>query len=157
MILAASMALPPPKLTMPWAAEDCSTPASISDIGACWEMTVVAIGLTFKGPAWPSRDRVVTSATRSILSRSSSGASCAIAPRPQWMTRGFAYVKEEGVKAVVILGRGGDHPRSACPPGRRSDHVSARGDDPAARPRCYGGRHHDDRLGGASPRLGLPR
>ena len=95
MIFAASMTLPPPKLTIPsaWAPVAASAPASTCAIGACCEMTTVATGVTGMDFVEPSKERVVISTTRFIWSRFTSGPSCTMDPRPQWMMRGFEYAK----------------------------------------------------------------
>jgi len=91
MILAASMALPPPKLTIPSARalDASSTPPSIWDIGACCAMTTVATGLTESLSTEESSERVVTSTVRSVDNRVSSDERCETDPAPQRMTRGF--------------------------------------------------------------------
>src|SRR5690242_8037173 len=108
MIFAASIGLPPPKLTIASAPSATRTPSSISDIGACWLITTMHAGRIGKRETDSRRERVVTTA----MDFASSSPRFFTDPAPQWMTRGLAYVK------VGILGKLEHSPRPARRRGR---------------------------------------
>src|SRR5487761_75023 len=152
-ILAVSIGLPPPKLTIP---STCATSAmrkqaSTCAIGACWLTTTVtatrasprACCTTLMRRSSATNDRVVTSAMRWASNRVSSWPSPETEPGPQWMVRGLEYAKSP-FTAWSYYGRHDLPTQShACGPGRRPAGQGARRDDPAPWPRRLGRGHHD--------------
>src|SRR5450759_260847 len=166
-ILAASIGLPPPRLTTP---STCASPArlipsSTCTIGACWPTTTVtatraspnARCTTLTSRSSATKERVVTRAMRCTSRRASSWANTETDPGPQWMTRGFEYMKSS-LTAWSYYGRvDRSTSRYAGARSGRTARQSPRRDDPGPRARRVRGGHHDGRRRADPPGLRLPR